>query len=307
MSNLHHDPEWPRASAWLRGEFKPEILGRALTVLGVPLAKGSITPGRCDLAPDAIRNALARYSTYDFESEADVRTLDVYDLGDLPIASLTPEAAFPQIAGAVVGALSKEVAVLLGGDNSITRPGVHGLATQVGGLENVGVLTFDAHLDLRHLGDGQRNGNPIRALLEDGLPGANIIQLGIQSFVNSKTYAEVARDAGITVVPMDTLRSEGVARSTSHALEQLASRSTAIYVDMDIDVLDRAFSPGTPGSRPGGLMPWELKQAARLCGLHPKVKVMDLVELDPSQDIADATALAAALFLLSFAGGLSQR
>jgi len=68
------DPNWPRASGWLAGETLSEPAGR-LAIIGAPLARGSITPGRCDLAPTAIRKALERFSTYDLESARDVRGL----------------------------------------------------------------------------------------------------------------------------------------------------------------------------------------------------------------------------------------
>ena len=89
-----------------------------------------------------------------------------------------------------------DVVVVLGGDNSVTRPGVHGM----GELGSMGLITFDAHFDLRELEDGLTNGNPIRALLRDGLPGPHIAQIGILPFANSPRHAEVAREAGINVV-----------------------------------------------------------------------------------------------------------
>jgi formiminoglutamase len=151
------------------------------------------------------------------------------------------------------------------------------------------------------------NGNPIRALLGDGLPGANIEQIGIQSFANSCAYAEVARAAGITVTTADEVRMRGIATLVQRSLDRLASRCDVIYVDFDLDVMDRAFAPATPGSRPGGLLPSDLRIAARICGLNPKVRAMDLVELDPAQDKSDVTTLTAAACLLSFASGLLGR
>ena len=78
-------------------------------------------------------------------------------------------------------------------------------------------------------------------------------------------------------------------------------------MDLDLDVLDRAYAPATPGSRPGGLTPHHIRKAARVCGTHPKVRILDLVEMDPTRDIADATALAAAACLLEFASGVLGR
>jgi formiminoglutamase len=298
------DPSWPRASAWLAGEFTmPSELG--LAVIGAPLRLGSITPGRCDLAPEAVRAALRKFSVYDIESDGDLRRLAAHDLGDLPLADMKPEDAFEPLRDAVRNALAGAGAVVvIGGDNAVTRPGVHGIAAS---LEECGLITVDAHFDLRDLSNGLTNGNPVRALLADGLPGEHIAQIGIQPFANSQAYAQVATDAGITVVTMSQIRAHGVERLLTESLDDLSARVKHIYVDLDIDSLDRIFAPATPGSRPGGLTPYELRRVAWLCGAHPKVRAIDLVEVDPTQDVADATVMATASCLLSFASGLLAR
>jgi formiminoglutamase len=298
------DPNWPRASAWLAGDQLPEPVG-TLAVLGAPLHLGSISPGRCDLAPEAIRKALERYSTFDPETGVDVRSLEVSDLSDLDLSESRPEEAFGPLSEAVRSALAgADVLVVLGGDNSVTRPGCHGAADS---LDRVGLLTLDAHHDLRDLDEGLSNGNPVRALLADGLPGANIVQVGIAAFANSPAYAQVASSAGIRVVTIEGARAMGIDTAIHEALEILTERVDRIYVDLDIDVLDRAFAPGAPGSRPGGLTPHELFEAARVCGQDPHVEVIDIVEVDPPRDLADVTVLGAARCLLSFASGVVGR
>ncbi|HKE04932.1 MAG TPA: agmatinase family protein [Blastocatellia bacterium] len=315
QKQLTDDPFWPRASAWLAGEFAPSSsnsLG-SLAVIGAPLRLGSITPGRCDLAPEAVRAILRKFSVYDIESDIDLRRLAVRDLGDLPLADLRLEDAFEPLKRAVSDALEDADAVIvIGGDNGVTRPGVHGVAdslagSQPGSIKNCGLITLDAHFDLRDLSDGLTNGNPVRALLADGLPGENIVQIGIQPFANSQAYTQVAIDAGITVVTMSQIRAHGVERLLTESLDDLTERVDHIYVDLDIDSLDRIFAPATPGSRPGGLTPYELRRVAWLCGAHPLVRAIDLVEVDPTQDVADATVMATASCLLSFASGLLAR
>jgi arginase family enzyme len=294
-------------------------------VLGAPVRRGSISGGDFHLAPTAIRSALQRYTTYDVEIGVDVRRIEIDDRGDLPLADDHPDAATPILELRVKEAVGLDgVALILGGDNSITRGGVRGLwkSARVNlsdeesledltigppRLERIGLLTLDAHHDLRDLDGGLTNGNPIRALIEDGLPGANIAQIGIQSFANSKAYADIARDAGIHAVTAEQARSGGIEPVVREALAKLEQVTDAIYVDLDVDVLDRAFAPACPGSRPGGLTPMEVQQAARLCGAHPKVRAIDIVEVDPTRDVAEATVMAAASFVLSFAAGLAAR
>jgi formiminoglutamase len=304
VSQLHEDKYWPRAHRWLAGEFSASARG-LLRVLGVPLTLGSITPSRCDLAPKAVRDALMRFSTCDIAHNRDVRDLRVEDLGDLPIAESKIEDAQQPIEEAVQRALRKaDAIILLGGDNSITRPAVRGLNSN---LQQCGLLTLDAHFDLRTLEGGLRNGNPVRALLEDGLPGENIAQIGIQSFANSMEYFRIAQEARIHVLPVEEVQPQGIERAVGKALHQLAQKAEVIYVDLDLDVMDCAFAPATAGARPGGLTPLDVRRAAFLCGAHPKVKAMDLVEMDPTRDINDVTSLAAAACLLSFASGMLER
>jgi len=299
-----NDPFWPRASAWLNGAHA-DFAERKLAVLGVPSRRGSITPGRCDLTPGAVREALQRFSTFDLENDVDLEAIAAHDCGDLDVAELSIADAFGTIeeevrlAGKGVDALA-----LLGGDNSITRPGVHGLGLP---LEKCGLLTFDAHLDLRDLEAGLSNGNPVRALLRDGLAGKNIVQVGLQPFANSREYRDIAEQAGITLIPAAEFRRRGVEDVTGQALHYLAKHFDAIYVDFDIDVLDRAFAPGCPGARPGGITPAELRCAARLCGEHSKVRIADFVEVDPERDIAQTTVYATCMCLLGFAAGLVRR
>lgn len=296
------DPNWPRASEWLNGSPADEP-ARRLGVIGAPVRLGSLSGGRFDLAPSAIRDALERFSSFD--GETDIGSVAARDAGDLPIGDSSPEEALGQIVHALGEALARADAVaLLGGDNSITRPAVRGLGLP---LDRVGLITIDAHHDLRDTTGGLTNGNPVRALLEDGLPGRNIAQIGIQPFANSRSYAALAREARVTVRTAEETRERGMGSVLGEALADIGGRVDAVYFDLDLDVLDPAFAPACPGSRPGGLGPADVLTAARLAGEHPSVRAVDIVEMDPERDIAGATALIGAACLLWFASGLARR
>lgn len=302
IENLFQDPHWPRANEWFEGKHAERTLTQ-LGVIGAPL-NCSLTPGRCDLAPGVIREVLKRYSPYDVQHNADLLSIDIRDAGDLDIAKMDPEEACAPIRDAMIPFREKNTPIiLLGGDNGITRPGMLGLNTD---LSRCGLLTLDAHFDLRDLDRGLHNGNPVRALLQDGLPGQNIVQIGIQSFANSAYYTQIARDVGITFLTAADVFNDGIERTMKTAFEQLRQMDI-IYFDLDLDVLDRTFSPATPGSRPGGLLPWQVRQAAYLCGTHYNVCVMDLVEMDPEKDINETTAQTAAACFLAFAAGTFER
>ncbi|HEX2031476.1 MAG TPA: arginase family protein, partial [Actinomycetota bacterium] len=253
----------------------------------------------------AAGGALDRFTAAALDPPADIRAVAVADHGDLTVADARPEEALEPVASAIGRALADaDVVVVLGGDNSVTRPGVRGVGPD---LDAVALLTLDAHVDFRATDRGMTNGNPVRALVEDGLPGRNIVQVGIQSFANSPTYLADAGAAGVGIVGVERVRDRGIDAVIGEALDTLAARAGAVYVDLDLDVLDAAFAPACPGARPGGLAPWDLRRAARRCGAHPAVRALDLVEIDPERDPAGATSLVAASCLLEFAAGVAAR
>jgi formiminoglutamase len=284
---------------------KPQGQPTAVSLLGIPSHLAAITPGRCDLAPQAIRDALSKYSTFDVGADRDI-LLTCSDYGDLDIAELRPEAAFPLIRDrvAALAAQTTTALVLLGGDNSITRPAVRGFAQC---HPRCGVITLDAHHDVRELEHGLTNGNPISALLADGFPGQQIVQLGIQPFANSGYYTQFARERGIRFLTVSEYRDRGGAQAMRWAFDLLASHCDAIYIDLDIDVLDRIYAPSAGGSRPGGMNIHELISAVEVASTYASHIAMDIVEHNPANDVNGTTSYSAALLLLRFLSGLSQR
>ena len=98
----------------------------------------------------------------------------------------------------------------------------------------------------------------------------------------------------------------GIGQAVEGALRFL-SGARRIWVDVDLDVLDRAFAPGAPAAMPGGLTPPMLKHAAFLLGREPRVAGIDLTEIDPSQDVAETTVRAACAIMLSYLAGVASR
>lgn len=301
MSNHIDDPQWPRASSLLR----EPTADADTSLIGLPVHLSSLTPGRCDLAPAALRAALGRLSTFDLEHNLDLSTFSVADHGDLDVAQLLPAEAFVPIIAALkqIRRDASQVIVAVGGDNCVTRPLVHGVGCP---LTEIGLITLDAHFDLRSTAAGLSNGNPISALLDDGLPGSNIVQIGLQPFANSHAYARYAQQHGLTTVTARQARRRGIAAVIHDALCTL-THARVIAVDFDLDVLDRVWMPAAPGSRPGGFTPDELFEAAFLLGSEARVVTADFVECDPRRDVAEVSVLTAAACLLSFLSGVKQR
>jgi formiminoglutamase len=276
-----------------------------VALLGAPLCLGSITPGRCDLAPAAVRAAMKRMSVYDLETGTDLSALRVFDAGDVGLDGAQPAEALAPIVERLSPLLkAHQLTLVLGGNNAVTRPCAHALDPT---LKNVGLLTLDAHFDLRDTDCGLTNGNPVWALLQEGLPGAHVAQIGLLPFANTKKAHEKAKAAGIYVATIRACQAKGLSAIAENALERLSASCDVIHVDFDIDVIERAQMPGAPGSRPGGVSPQDFFDATRLICAHPKVRSVDLTEFDPSLDVAIISALTAARWTCEVLAGFLKR
>lgn len=274
-----------------------------VALVGAPLATGSVTPGRCDLAPGVLRSTLRRIGRYDVETGREIGT-KVADRGDVEIAGLSIEdATLPIREAAAESTEAHALTLLVGGNNAITRPAVLALGRD---LDNVGLITIDAHFDMRDLDAGLSNGNPVRALLQDGLPGANIAQVGLASFANSRAMHEDALEAGNLIVTIGDVQREGVERAIERALDHVA-HCAALVIDCDIDVIDRSQFPAAPGARPCGMTTRDFYYAVRRLASDPRVRIIDLVEWDPTLDSTDLSALAAARWVAECLAGFEMR
>jgi arginase family enzyme len=290
---------WPNLSELLVDVETPA----PVTLVGAPLAAGSVTQGRCDLAPSLLRQTLRRIGRYDVASRRELTT-QITDRGDIDLAGLSIEAATEPLCEAVrLSASLYQLTLLIGGNNAVTRPGVLGLGLP---LEKVGLITLDAHFDMRDTNEGLSNGNPVRALIDDGLPGANIAQVGLASFANSRKMHEDAMASGNLVVTMDEVRRLGIALAVDRALDHV-SHCDAILVDCDIDVIDRSQFPAAPGARPGGMDVEDFFAAVRRLASEPRVRIIDLTEWDPPLDPTDLSALTAARWVAECLAGFEMR
>lgn len=290
---------WPNLSELLVTRDATTPVG----LVGAPLGVGSVTSGRCDLAPETLRKTLRRIGRYDIETGREIATY-VADHSDVEISGLSIEQATDPIRDSVQASASRhELTLLVGGNNAVTRPGVLGLGLP---LEKVGLITLDAHFDMRETKDGLGNGNPVRALIEDGLPGANIAQVGLASFANSKKMHEDAIAAGNLVITIGEVALNGIERAIERTLRHV-EHCEAIVVDCDIDVIDRSQFPGAPGARSGGMQATDFFRAVRHLASERRVRVIDLTEWDPPLDPTDLSALTAARWVAECLAGYELR
>lgn len=287
--NLPDDPLWPRAASVFSQQRDQ---GSDLSLVGVPANRTSISPTSAHLTPAAIRQALLRYSLAHSDPTVDLSRLSLSDSGDVSSPDIDEQKTITELAKI---ADKHRLLVALGGDNSIT----YSMAKAVSAT---GLITLDAHYDLR---DGISNGSPVRRLIESGLAGKSIVQIGIADFSNSPRYAERARELGITVIHRSELRGASLEQVWKRAVKIAGPR---IHVDFDMDVCDRSVVPACPAAAPGGISADEIRQFAFFAGSTKEVVSIDITEIDSTKDSSDErTVRLAALLILEVTAGLSTR
>jgi formiminoglutamase len=296
-----NDPNWPSAATLLAD--RPVDGKRNVGLLGVSTFATSVSPRSSLSTPKAVRAALERYSTWSFSDALDLAEhVALVDYGDVDD---------PDGAGGgdrVAQALARwapEVALrlILGGDNAATWHVVRALAG--GDYSNFGLVTLDAHLDMR---DGVSNGSPVRQLLDDGFDGHHVVQVGLADFSNSAVYAQRAHDAGVTIISRDVLHHEPVEEAARRAVALAGAGGRRVYVDIDLDVADRVAVPGCPAAAPGGLSADEMRRFVREVAVQHAVCAIDFTEIDVERDTDDErTVRLAALLLLEALAGVRRR
>lgn len=312
MATLSHDALWPRAGDWPGPDEIAPGSRIALGILGVPAYRTSLSPTHAYATPAAVRAALRRYSPAlmprtDLPGDSralprDLGAFTVVDFGDV-VDPDSAEGEAETIARVSAALDAAQLLVALGGDNSLT------LATALGSfgerLADAGLITLDAHLDLR---DGISNGSPVRRLVEAGLNPERIVQIGIADFANSPAYLARAAEWGITLVHRDALHHRRPDEVMAEALEIAGAGGGPIHLDIDLDVCDRAVAPATPASVPGGLAAWEVRALVRAAASDSRLRSADIAEIDAHADSADQrTVRLAALCVLEILAGLALR
>jgi formiminoglutamase len=177
----------------------------------------------------------------------------------------------------------------IGGGHDLTFPFVRAAVKHRG--VSAGVY-FDAHTDVR---ETPGSGMAFRRLIED----CGIRKLHLHG---SDPYANSAEHVG-------WLRSHG-----GMDLEKRDSTSAAyslprgdLFASFDLDVLDASQAPGVSATNPAGWSAQELSAFASSLAREPRVRCMDIMELNPIHDEGGRTARLAARLFLTMLRGFAER
>jgi agmatinase len=222
------------------------------------------------------------------------QVLTVVDYGDVSVDPFSTERTIAHVQEFVRGvAETGAIPLMVGGDHSLLWPGAAGVA-DVHGPGSVGVIHFDAHADAGHsmLGHLAAHGTPVRRLIADAhIPGRNFIQVGLRGYFPDDETVEWMRSKGMRSHYMAEVERKGWDVVLRRALEEALDGPRYLYISLDIDVMDPAYTPGTGTPEPGGLTPRELFPLLRRLTAENTVVGIDVVEMNPLVDPGYTTAL----------------
>lgn len=248
--------------------------------------------------PRAIREA--QNSSGSLNSlQVDVRPFEELTVVDAGDANIVP-ARFDR-GHAMIFRKVREVAatgaipIVLGGDHSITWPSASAVA-EVRRPGSIGIVHFDAHADTAPDSFGQLagHGSPMRRLIESGaVLGRNFVQVGLRGYWPPIEVLDWMREHQLRWHLMTEIEERGAEAVVDDAIAEALDGPDAIYLSVDIDVVDPGSAPGTGTPEPGGLLPRELLRAVRRIVGKVELAGMDIVEVSPPYDWAESTAMIA--------------
>lgn len=293
--------------SWLRwGAASKE--DAKICVMGVPFDNAvSLNKGAAK-GPETMRSLSVDMSDAT-EDDIVIKEGLLYDIGDIPV-DLDWERYFNTVAEEAYQLMKTgNFCLFLGGDHSVTIPLHQAFGKyQKEQKENakIGIVHFDAHYDLCHEYDGHKWSHACTEArsLENVISGEDLFFVGVR--VAEKSELElIAKNPGITSVKAKDVHNHGV----EHVFQMLKNKFhsyDAVYLTIDIDVLDPAFAPGTGTPQPGGLTSMQLIQLFQMMLEELPIKAMDIVEVAPDLDVNHITSWAALRLILDLFGHFSK-
>src|SRR5918994_317721 len=262
-------------------------------IVGAPFDTGATFRARTRFGPEGIRSASALLRRYNPSLDVAIfDRLSVIDFGDVPVVPGYIDESYRRIEEGLKPIHDAGVTpVVLGGDHSIALPELRAAAAV---HEPLALVQFDSHPDTwdAYFGQNHTHGTPFRRAVEEGLlEPSRSIQVGMRGSIYDKGDWDDAREMGFDLVPADEVRQLGISNVIDRIHERVGDART--YVSFDVDFVDPAFAPGTGTPEIGGFTSREAQELVRgLAGLE--IVGCDLVEVYPSYDPAQITALLAA-------------
>lgn len=251
--------------------------------------------------PQAIIDASRYVELFDHELELDPSAGGVYTFPALELARGDAARAMAELEDAferVLEAAGDRRVIVVGGEHAVSAPLILAHARRSPG--RLGVLQFDAHLDLREDFDGSEYSHA--CAMARVVDRVDLVTVGARGISREEWEAAERRD-NVTVITGGELRGRAVTGRDAAAPASagawidraLAALGDPVYITFDVDFFDPSLVPSTGTPEPGGGSWHQATALLRRVFAERRVVGADLVEHAPIPGLSAPDFLAAKL------------
>lgn len=250
-------------------------------------------PGASE-GPMALRSALGKLPF------PDNGLRQLWDAGDVECILNDLESAQNRFSSAIENLLTRGLLpIAIGGGHDIAYAHYMGIRNYLKGSKSLGIINFDAHLDLRQPNPVGHSGSPFFQIADDCRRQQTPFRyacIGLREDANPRELWQRANALGV----LQVMRSKLLPKYHETALDKLASfvdGVDVVYLTMDMDGFSSAIAPGVSAASPMGFYPEDIMPFLDLILQSKKLISVDLAELNPKYDQDNQTALLAAALI----------
>jgi len=269
----------PRNFANLEPAFSA-YAGSRVAVLPVPYDSTTTARAGAREGPMAIIDASADMELFDLVLERETYRAGITTLPEIAPNLGSPAAMIDRIQSVVDNLLGDgKFVVTLGGEHTVAVAPVRAHAAR---YENLSVLAFDAHADMRpayldteynHACTLRRSLEAVGGVKQEG-SRPRLVHVGLRS-AEREEY-EFLLQHNIPIFPAHRYR------ELTNGPEQVADLLTDnVYVTIDIDCLDSSLMPAVGTPEPGGLTWWDVTGVLAAVARRRRIVGFDITELAP--------------------------
>lgn len=239
---------------------------------------------------NAIRKAI--------QSFPQLKGLKVYDYRNLEKKSV--EEAQKEYSEKVADVLKKGIFPIgLGGGHDIAYGSYLGIR-KAHPDKKIGIINFDAHLDMRPYDKGRTSGTSFKEIMDND-KNAQYAIVGFQKMGNTERLIKTAEAFNVLI-----LEEECSEELIIKSLKEFIKKVDIVYVTFCMDVFDASTAPGVSAPVVMGLDPKKGKRLLRFLMETEKVVCVDFAEVNPVYDIDNMTAKLAGCLIYEVMGHIKK-
>lgn len=232
------------------------------------------------------------------QSFPQLKGLKVYDYRNLEKKSV--EEAQKEYSEKISDVLKKGIFPIgLGGGHDIAYGSYLGIR-KAHPDKKIGIINFDAHLDMRPYDKGRTSGTSFKEIMDNDKNTQYAI-VGFQKMGNTERLIKTAEAFNVLI-----LEEECSEESIIKSLEEFIKKVDIVYVTFCMDVFDASTAPGVSAPVVMGLDPKKGKRLLRFLMETEKVVCVDFAEVNPVYDIDNMTAKLAGCLIYEVMGHIKK-